>query len=110
MKFQVNEKGFYGDFGGAYIPEAMYPNIEELRRRYLDIMGSNSFQKEFQSLLKDYVGRPSPLYFSKRFSEEYGSSRALLALNPQSNTVNTIAWNSGRYSLSKGQLMNTLSS
>ncbi len=71
MKYQVDEKGFYGEFGGAYIPEAMYPNIEELRTNYLEILNSNKFQTEFRKLLKDYVGRPSPLYFSRRLSEYY---------------------------------------
>ncbi len=71
MKYQVDEKGFYGEFGGAYIPEAMYPNIEELRLNYLEILNSNSFQNDFLKLLKDYAGRPSPLYFSGRLSERY---------------------------------------
>ncbi|MBN1949911.1 MAG: tryptophan synthase subunit beta [Bacteroidales bacterium] len=72
MKYEVDKKGFYGEFGGAYIPEAMYPNIEELKNRYLDIMSGSSFQKEFQDLLRDYVGRPSPLYYARRLSEHYG--------------------------------------
>ena len=55
MKYQVDERGFYGDFGGAYIPEMLYPKVEELRENYLRISESESFQKEFQSLLKDYV-------------------------------------------------------
>jgi tryptophan synthase beta chain len=71
MKYTVNKKGFYGEFGGAFIPEMMYPNIEELRTKYLDILGSASFQVEYKKLLKDYVGRPSPLYFAKRLSEHY---------------------------------------
>lgn len=71
--YQVNEKGYYGDFGGAYIPEMMYPNIEELRKRYLDIMQEASFKEEFDQLMKDYVGRPSPLYLAKRLSERYGA-------------------------------------
>ncbi len=74
MKYAVNEKGFYGNFGGAYIPEMLYPNVEELCARYLDIIHEESFQKEFKSLLKDYVGRPTPLYFAKRLSEKYGAS------------------------------------
>ncbi len=74
MKYAVNEKGFYGNFGGAYIPEMLYPNVEELCARYLEIINDPSFQKEFQSLLKDYVGRPTPLYFAKRLSEKYGAS------------------------------------
>ena len=73
MKYQVDEKGFYGDFGGAYIPEMLYPNIEELRQNYIQISESDSFQKEFQSLLTDYVGRPTPLYFAERLSEKYNT-------------------------------------
>jgi tryptophan synthase beta chain len=71
--FNVNEKGYYGDFGGAYIPEMLYPNVEELRQNYLKIMAEESFQKEFRQLLKDYVGRPTPLYFAKRLSEKYST-------------------------------------
>lgn len=74
MKYQVNEKGFYGNFGGAYIPEMLYPNIKELKDTYLDIINEESFQREFQNLLKDYVGRPSPLYLAKRLSEKYGTT------------------------------------
>lgn len=73
MSYQVDEKGYYGEFGGAYIPEMLYPNVEELRSRYLDIMKEDSFQKEFKELLKEYVGRPTPLYYAKRFSEKYGT-------------------------------------
>ncbi|WP_300436683.1 tryptophan synthase subunit beta [Christiangramia sp.] len=73
MSYQVDEKGYYGDFGGAYIPEMLYPNVEELRSRYLDIMQEESFQKEFKELLREYVGRPTPLYYAKRFSEKYGT-------------------------------------
>ena len=72
--YQVNEKGYFGDFGGAYIPEMMYPNIEELRLRYLEIMNEDSFKKEFEQLLKDYVGRPSPLYLANRLSDKYGAN------------------------------------
>ncbi|WP_324720557.1 tryptophan synthase subunit beta [Salinimicrobium sp. HB62] len=73
MTYQVDEKGYYGDFGGAFIPEMLYPNVEELRSRYLQIMQEESFQKEFRQLLKDYVGRPTPLYFAERFSEKFGT-------------------------------------
>ncbi|MCP9201378.1 tryptophan synthase subunit beta [Gramella sp. GC03-9] len=73
MSYQVDEKGYYGEFGGAFIPEMLYPNVEELRSRYLDIMKEESFQKEFKDLLRDYVGRPTPLYYAKRFSEKYGT-------------------------------------
>ena len=73
MKYQVDEKGFYGDFGGAYIPEMLYPNVEELRQNYIQISESDSFQEEFQSLLTEYVGRPTPLYFAERLSEKYNT-------------------------------------
>src|SRR6186713_2517189 len=71
MKYTVNEKGYYGNFGGAFIPEMLYPNVEELRENYLSIMYEASFQKDFQKLLRDYVGRPTPLYFANRLSERY---------------------------------------
>ncbi|MBN2775654.1 MAG: tryptophan synthase subunit beta [Prolixibacteraceae bacterium] len=71
MDYNVDEKGYYGEFGGAWIPEMMYANIEELRLRYLDIIHSEEFIEEFIHLLKNYVGRPSPLYFAKRLSEHY---------------------------------------
>lgn len=73
MSYQVDDKGYYGEFGGAYIPEMLYPNVEKLRSRYLEIMKEESFQKEFKQLLKDYVGRPTPLYYAKRFSEKNGA-------------------------------------
>ena len=71
--YDIDENGYYGRFGGAYIPEMLYPNVEELRNNYLEIIGDSSFQNEFNSLLKDYVGRPSPLYFASRISEKYNS-------------------------------------
>ncbi|WP_163517469.1 tryptophan synthase subunit beta [Gelidibacter japonicus] len=71
MTYNINEKGYYGEFGGAYIPEMLYPNVEELRQNYLRVMAEPEFQEEFNALLKDYVGRPSPLYFAKRLSEKY---------------------------------------
>lgn len=73
MSYQVDEKGYYGDFGGAYIPEMLYPNVEELRSRYIEIMQEDSFQEVFHDLLREYVGRPTPLYYAKRFSEHYGT-------------------------------------
>ena len=73
MKYQANENGFYGQFGGAYIPEMLYPNIEELRQNYLKITAEPDFQKEFDYLLRDYVGRPTPLYFADRLSKEYNT-------------------------------------
>ncbi|MBD1431011.1 MULTISPECIES: tryptophan synthase subunit beta [Sphingobacterium] len=73
-KYQVDSKGYYGPFGGAYIPEMLYPNVEELQNQYLQIMNDPSFKEEFEQLLKDYVGRPSPLYHAKRLSELYGAN------------------------------------
>ncbi|WP_266205717.1 tryptophan synthase subunit beta [Pontibacter kalidii] len=73
MSYHVNEKGFYGKFGGAYVPEMLYPNVEELRQNYLRILQEPSFQEELQALLKDYVGRPSPLYLAPRLSEKYNT-------------------------------------
>ena len=60
MNYNVDEKGYYGEFGGAYIPEMLYPNVEELRQQYLKVMASAEFQAEFQDLLREYVGRPTP--------------------------------------------------
>tara|TARA_A100000164_G_scaffold193751_1_gene171947 strand:- start:7852 stop:9036 length:1185 start_codon:yes stop_codon:yes gene_type:complete len=73
MSYNVNAKGYYGDFGGAYIPEMLLHNIDELKENYIKIISDDSFQKEFNQLLKDYVGRPSPLYFSKNLSEKYSA-------------------------------------
>lgn len=72
--YQVNENGYFGDFGGAYIPEMLYPNVEYLRQQYLKIIYEPVFQQEFQQLLKDYVGRPSPLFLAERLSEKYGTT------------------------------------
>ncbi|MDB5012373.1 MAG: tryptophan synthase subunit beta [Daejeonella sp.] len=74
MSYNVNEKGYYGDFGGAYIPEMLYPNVEHLRNEYLKIIYEPKFQKEFNQLLKDYVGRPSPLFLAERLSARYGAN------------------------------------
>jgi len=71
---QPDSHGYYGKFGGAYIPEMLHRNVEELKSRYLDIMYEPVFQKEFRDLLQDYVGRPTPLYFAKRLSEQYNSN------------------------------------
>ena len=73
-KYQVNNKGYYGPFGGAYIPEMLYPNVEELQEQYLAILEDPSFKTEFEQLLKDYVGRPSPLYRANRLSEKYNAN------------------------------------
>ena len=69
---QVNDDGYYGEFGGAYVPEILYGCVEELRKNYLPIIQSESFKNEFDGLLRDYVGRPSPLYLAPRLSERYG--------------------------------------
>src|SRR3984957_1568322 len=70
---QPNIFGYYGNFGGAYIPEMLHRNVEELREKYINIMYEESFQKEFHALLKDYVGRPSPLYFARRLSDKHNA-------------------------------------
>ncbi len=70
--FQVDASGFYGRFGGAYVPEILYKTVEDLKNAYLPIIESKEFQDEYRQLLRDYVGRPSPLYFAKRMSERYG--------------------------------------
>lgn len=71
MSYHADARGYYGKFGGAYIPEMLYPNVEELRENYMKILQDPEFQKEFRGLLKNYVGRPTPLYLAKRLSEEY---------------------------------------
>lgn len=73
MNWQVNEDGFYGDFGGAYVPEMLYNNVLQLKESYLQIIEDPAFKKDFHSLLKNYVGRPTPLYFAARLSEKYGA-------------------------------------
>ncbi len=74
MKFNPDKNGYYGQFGGSFIPELLYPNAKELEDNYMRIIESESFQKEYKALLKDYVGRPSPLYLAKRLSEKYGAT------------------------------------
>jgi tryptophan synthase beta chain len=73
MKFQVDHKGFYGGYGGAYIPEMLYPNIREIEDNYLKIIESESFKDEFHGLLRDYSGRPTPLFHARRLSEHHGA-------------------------------------
>lgn len=73
VKAVADKNGYYGEFGGAYIPEMLYNNISELNSRYLEIINSNEFRNEFMQLLKDYVGRPSPLYYAGRLSDHYGT-------------------------------------
>lgn len=69
--YSVDTQGYYGPFGGAYIPEMLYPNVKELQEHYLQITQEESFQKEFQQLLTDYVGRPTPLFLAERLSDKY---------------------------------------
>lgn len=70
--YQVNEEGYYGNFGGAYIPEILHRCVTNLKEAYLNVLESQDFKNEFTQLLHDYVGRPSPLYLAKRLSEKYG--------------------------------------
>lgn len=72
--YQVNSRGYYGTFGGAFIPEMLFPNVEELRENYLSILSDPGFQKEFDDLLRHYVGRPTPLYRANRLSEKYNTN------------------------------------
>jgi tryptophan synthase beta chain len=73
MNYQVDENGYYGNFGGAFIPEMLYPNVEELRASYLNIISTPAFKKQFEQLLRDFVGRPTPLYYAARLSERYNA-------------------------------------
>ena len=73
MNYNVDNKGYYGGFGGAYIPEMLYPNISELKENYIKITTEESFKKEFDTLLKSFVGRPTPLYFARRLSKKYNT-------------------------------------
>jgi tryptophan synthase beta chain len=69
-----NEYGYYGEFGGAYIPEMLYPNVEELKENYLKIMGTKRFKAAYEKLLADFVGRPTPLYYSRNLSKRYNTN------------------------------------
>ena len=73
-EFSPNEYGFYGEFGGAFIPEMLYPNIMELQKNYRAVLSSSDFQEEFRMLLRDYVGRPTPLFYAKRLSERFNTN------------------------------------
>ena len=73
MTYNINNKGYYGDFGGAFIPEMLYPNVEELKERYLQLLEEKKFQTQFRELLHDYVGRPTPLYLANGLSRKYGA-------------------------------------
>ncbi|MEY2904132.1 MAG: hypothetical protein RJA52_148 [Bacteroidota bacterium] len=67
----IDDKGYYGEFGGAYIPELLHPNVEELQKTYLDFIHSENFKKQFSKLLADFVGRPTPLFLAERLSKHY---------------------------------------
>ena len=71
MKYKVTSDGFYGEYGGAFVPEMLYPNLEELKNNYEKIIDQKEFKKDYDKLLKEYVGRPTPLYFASRLSEKY---------------------------------------
>ena len=71
--YQVNKEGYYGEFGGAYIPEILHRCVEELQNAYSKVLESEGFKQEFHQLLRDYVGRPSPLYLANRLSKKYSS-------------------------------------
>ena len=73
-KYQVTPDGNYGRYGGAWVPEMLYPNVERLRREYLKILDSDEFKSQYFGLLRDYVGRPTPLTFAKRISEIFGAN------------------------------------
>jgi len=73
-KFQPDKNGYFGQFGGAFIPELLHPNVKELADNYIQIIESEEFQIEYKALLKDFVGRPTPLYLAKRLSEKYGAT------------------------------------
>ena len=73
MSYLVDQEGYYGEFGGAYVPEILHKCVSDLQQAYLPILESEAFQREYRSLLRDYVGRPSPLYFARRLSERYGA-------------------------------------
>lgn len=72
-KYKTDSEGFYGNYGGAFVPEMLYPNVNELQNKWEELVAEPSFQKEFKSLLRDYVGRPTPLYHSKNLSDKYGA-------------------------------------
>lgn len=98
MKYQVSDEGFFGKFGGAYVPEILYRCVDDLRRVYREILDSPAFQREYRALLRDYVGRPSPLYHARRMSELYGCQLYLKRedLNHTAPTRSTTPW--ARYS------------
>ena len=104
-KYSVDENGFYGNFGGAFVPEVLYSNVENLKKAYLEIMATPEFKEEFNNLLADYVGRPTPLYFAKRLSEKHGA-RIYLKREDLCHTgahkINNAHW-AGAYCSQNGQ-------
>ena len=72
VSFLVDKEGYYGEFGGAYVPEILHRCVEELQKTYLTVLQNKDFKQEYDRLLRDYVGRPSPLYQARRLSEKYG--------------------------------------
>ena len=73
MNYKINKDGYYGNYGGAYIPEMLYSNVDELKKNYLSIINKKSFNKDFKYYLNKYVGRPTPLYYASRLSRKYKS-------------------------------------
>ena len=99
MSFLVNQDGYYGEFGGAYVPEILHKCVEELQNTYLKVLQSEDFKQEFDQLLRDYVGRPSPLYYARRLSEKYGCKLYLkredlnhTGAHKINNTIGQILW------------------
>lgn len=97
--FLVDQDGYYGEFGGAYVPEILHKCVEELKNTYLEVLESEDFKKEFDQLLRDYVGRPSPLYLARRLSEKYGCKMYLkredlnhTGAHKINNTIGQIFW------------------
>lgn len=74
MKYKVDKRGYYGQYGGAYVPETLYPIVKDLEKNYQEIIATDEFQDTFKKLLKDYVGRPTPLYYSQQLSEQYNTN------------------------------------
>ena len=73
----IDEKGYYGEFGGAYVPEMLHSNVLELQQKYVEIISSEVFQKDFHQMLVDYVGRPTPLTYALRLSEKFNTIRSI---------------------------------
>ena len=105
-KFHPDKNGYFGQFGGAFIPEMLYPNVEESRQNYLKVMAEPDFKKEFDQLLKDYVGRPTPLYFATRLSAKYNTKIYLKRedlCHTGAHKINNTTWGSHSYRLCLGR-------